>query len=127
MATIVVADDDEDIRDLVVLKLRHGGHQVVAVEDGAAAVQACRTHRPQLAILDVMMPGTSGLDACRAIRADPDLAGLPVILLTARTQEDDLRQGVAAGADDYVVKPFSPRDLAERVTEVLRGRGTAGE
>jgi DNA-binding response OmpR family regulator len=127
MATIVVADDDEDIRDLVVLKLSHGGHQVVAVEDGAAAVQACRTHRPQLAILDVMMPGTSGLDACRAIRADPELAGLPVILLTARTQEDDLRQGVAAGADDYVAKPFSPRDLAERVTEVLRGRGTVGE
>jgi len=119
MARIVVADDDADIRDLVVFKLRQAGHDVQAVEDGAAAVEACQAAPPELVVLDVMMPGMGGLDATRALRLDPRLARVPVILLTARAQESDIEQGFGAGADDYVVKPFSPRELASRVAAVL--------
>jgi len=119
MARIVVADDDADIRDLVVFKLRQAGHDVEAVEDGAAAVAACQASPPDLVVLDVMMPGMGGLDATRALRLDPRLARVPVILLTARAQESDIEQGFGAGADDYVVKPFSPRELASRVAAVL--------
>jgi two-component system response regulator MtrA len=119
MARIVVADDDADIRDLVGFKLRQAGHEVETVEDGAAAVAAAQAVRPDLVILDVMMPGMGGLDATRALRLDPALARVPVILLTARAQESDIEQGFGAGADDYVVKPFSPRELASRVAAVL--------
>jgi two-component system, OmpR family, response regulator MtrA len=120
MARIVVADDDADIRDLVVFKLEQSGHEVVPVGDGAAAVEACQEAVPDLVILDLMMPGMGGLDACRALRAQPALARVPVILLTARAQESDIEQGFNAGADDYVVKPFSPRELASRVSAVLQ-------
>jgi two-component system, OmpR family, response regulator MtrA len=120
MARIVVADDDADIRDLVVFKLRQSGHDVHPVADGAAAVEQCQSVAPDLVVLDVMMPGMGGLDACRALRQDPALARVPVILLTARAQESDIEQGFDAGADDYVVKPFSPRELASRVSAVLQ-------
>jgi two-component system, OmpR family, response regulator MtrA len=119
MARIVVADDDIDIRELVEFKLTSEGHEVIAVGDGAAAVEACRAQRPDLAVLDVMMPGVSGLEAVRMIRADADLVGLPVILLTARAQESDVENGIDSGADDYVTKPFSPRELAARVATLL--------
>ena len=120
MARSVVADDDADIRDLVVFKLRQSGHDVHPVADGAAAVEQCQSVAPDLVVLDVMMPGMGGLDACRALRQDPALARVPVILLTARAQESDIEQGFDAGADDYVVKPFSPRELASRVSAVLQ-------
>ncbi|GAA4370409.1 hypothetical protein GCM10023146_18560 [Nocardioides caricicola] len=119
LARILVADDDVDIRELVEFKLSTLGHDVVAVSDGAAAVEACQAQRPDLAVLDVMMPGVSGLDAIRAIRADPALADLPVILLTARAQESDVETGFDSGADDYITKPFSPRELASRVQALL--------
>ncbi|MBO9519951.1 MAG: response regulator [Nocardioidaceae bacterium] len=119
MARIVIADDDADIRELVVFKLRHAGHEVQPVADGAAAVEACLANKPDLLILDVMMPGMSGLEAARAIRENPAMAGVPIIMLTARAQESDVEQGFDAGADDYVVKPFSPRELATRVAAVL--------
>lgn len=123
MAKIVVADDDADIRDLVVFKLQQVGHAVVAVGDGAAAVEACRLEQPDLVLLDVMMPGMNGIEACRILRANPDSASTPVILLTARAQESDIAEGLTAGADDYVVKPFSPRELASRVATVLERSG----
>lgn len=119
MARILVADDDVDIRELVEFKLSTLGHDVVAVPDGGAALDACRAERPDLAVLDVMMPGVSGLDAIREIRADPTLADLPVILLTARAQESDVETGFDSGADDYITKPFSPRELASRVQALL--------
>jgi len=124
MARILVADDDVDIRELVVLKLTSMGHLVVAVADGAAAVRACQEQRPDLAVLDVMMPGLSGLDAVRLIRAEADLTNLPVILLTARAQEADVETGFGSGADDYVTKPFSPRELASRVEALLAREST---
>ncbi|MGA8257156.1 MAG: response regulator [Nocardioides sp.] len=122
MARIVVADDDTDIRELVEFKLSSMGHEIVAVGDGAAAYEACRVERPDLAVLDVMMPGTSGLEAIKMLRADPDLRHLPVILLTARAQESDVEFGLDSGADDYMTKPFSPRELGERVEALLAAR-----
>ena len=96
---------------------------MVAVGDGAAAVDACQAERPDLAVLDVMMPGVTGLDAIRVRAESPSTATIPVILLTARAQETDVEQGFDAGADDYVTKPFSPRELASRVAAVLARSG----
>ena len=123
MARILVADDDVDIRERVAFKLSTLGPEITAVADGAAAVEACQASRPDLAVLDVMMPGVSGLEAIRAIRADPGLADLPVILLTARAQESDVESGFDSGADDYITKPFSPRELASRVEALLSRSG----
>jgi len=119
VARILVADDDVDIRELIEFKLATLGHEIVAVHDGAAAIDVCRDLKPDLAVLDVMMPGMSGLDAIRVIRNDPDLADMPVILLTARAQESDVETGFDSGADDYITKPFSPRELASRVQALL--------
>ena len=119
MALIVVADDDVDIRDLVEFKLTTMGHQIVTVADGSAAVEACRTSRPDLAVLDVMMPGLTGLEAVREIRSSPEMKDIPVILLTARAQQSDVQTGYDSGADDYITKPFSPKDLASRVEALL--------
>ncbi|HEX7738681.1 MAG TPA: response regulator [Marmoricola sp.] len=119
MVRIVIADDDADIRELVVFKLRHAGHEVVPVADGTAAIEVCTTDPPDAVILDVMMPRLGGLDAARELRANPATAKLPIIMLTARAQESDIEQGRAVGADDYIVKPFSPRELSSRVEDVL--------
>ncbi len=116
---VLVVDDDRDIRELVSRKLSRAGHAVTSVPDGAAALAAVRTEVPDIVVLDVSMPGLSGLDVCRALRTDPATATVPVILLTARVQNGDVANGFAAGADDYVVKPFSPRELVNRVAAVL--------
>ncbi len=119
MARIVVADDDSDIRDLVVFKLRQAGHDVEAVDTGAAAVDACRRDVPALVVLDLMMPGMSGLEAARLLRADETTQALPIVMLTARAQESDIEQGFAAGAHHNNVNPVSPRELAGRVEAIL--------
>lgn len=119
MARVLIADDDADIRDLVAFKLNQSGHQVTAVEDGVAALRVVHEQPLDLVLLDIRMPGMSGLDVCRELRAAPATAALPVILITARSQEGDVELGFAAGADDYIVKPFSPRELSSRVTAVL--------
>lgn len=116
---ILVADDDADIRDLVTFKLTQAGYPVEAHQDGASAWAALSANRPRLAVLDVMMPGLSGLDVLRKIRETPALAHLPVILLTARSRDVDVEDGFASGATDYVIKPFSPRELVHRVAAVL--------
>jgi len=116
---VLVADDDEDIRELVAFRLGQAGFDVVAAQDGPSALEATREHKPDLIVLDVMMPGMSGLDVCREIRRDDRLAHVPVILLTAKAQQADVQQGFDAGAWDYVTKPFSPRELMARVDAVL--------
>jgi two-component system, OmpR family, response regulator len=116
---VVVADDDADIRDLVVFKLTQAGYEVVAVADGVAALAAIEAHPPRLAILDVMMPGLSGMDVLRKVRANEATKDLDVILLTARSRDSDVDVGFAAGASDYVIKPFSPRELLHRVNALL--------
>lgn len=119
MTAILVADDDMDIRDLVAFKLEQAGFDVTAVDNGLAALTAARQVLPDLVVLDVMMPGMSGIDVCRELRADRNTSTLPIILLTARAQEGDVEVGFGVGADDYIVKPFSPRELVSRVEAVL--------
>jgi DNA-binding response OmpR family regulator len=116
---IVVADDDQDILDLVVFKLTQAGFDPVAVGDGLAALAAIEADLPRLAILDVMMPGLSGMDVLRKVRANAATRDLDVILLTARARDSDVDTGFATGASDYVIKPFSPRELMHRVNAVL--------
>jgi DNA-binding response OmpR family regulator len=116
---IVVADDDQDILDLVVFKLTQAGYDPVAVGDGVAALAAIEADLPRLAILDVMMPGLSGMDVLRTLRANEATKDLDVILLTARARDSDVDTGFATGASDYVIKPFSPRELMHRVNAVL--------
>jgi DNA-binding response OmpR family regulator len=115
----LVADDDRDIRDLVAVKLQNAGFEVITVGDGAEALAAARKHQPDLAILDVMMQGLSGLEVVRQLREDPDTQSIPAILLTAKSQEFDVKAGLSLGAADYVIKPFSPRELLQRVNAVL--------
>ncbi|MEU4423393.1 response regulator [Actinoplanes sp. NPDC024001] len=119
MATVLVADDDADIRDLVAFKLEQAGLEVIAVGDGQAAVETARARHPDLAVLDVSMPGMSGIDVCRTLRAEPGTAQMRIIMLTARVQEQDVEGGFSAGADDYVTKPFSPRELVTRIQTLL--------
>jgi two-component system phosphate regulon response regulator PhoB len=124
---VLVVDDDDDIRELIRWKLRASGYDVEAAADGEAALAAAAETRPDLVVLDWMMPRLSGLEVCRALRDDPATAGVPVILLTAKAQEADIERGFAAGADDYVVKPFSPREVLSRVEAVLaRSRAVEG-
>lgn len=117
--SVLVADDDEDIRELVTFKLTQAGYEVTAAPDGAAAWAAIDANPPAIALLDIMMPGLSGLDVLRKVRDDPRTANVPVILLTARSRDTDVDTGFEAGATDYVIKPFSPRELVHRVTSVL--------
>ena len=120
--SILVADDDPDIRDLVVFKLEQAGFAVRAVADGSAALTALEDLTPDVVVLDVMMPGLSGLDVLRQIRTMDRLDGVKVLLLTARARDTDVDDGYNTGADDYVTKPFSPRELLHRVNSML-GRG----
>ena len=116
---IIVADDDKDIRDLVVFKLTQAGYDVVGVADGVSALAAIEANPPRLAILDVMMPGLSGMDVLRKVRANEATKDLDIILLTARSRDSDVDAGFAIGASDYVIKPFSPRELVHRVNALL--------
>ena len=122
--TVLVADDDEDILQLVSFRLERAGYTVVTAADGQQALAAARQHRPDLAVLDVMMPGLNGYEVTRQLRADPATAAIPVILLTARVQEADVSRGFEAGADDYLRKPFSPQELRSRVQAILARRSS---
>jgi len=119
VTVVLVADDDADIRDLVAFKLEQAGLEVIAVEDGETALEQARAEQPALAVLDISMPGLSGIDVCRMLRADPATSGMLIIMLTARVQEQDVESGFSAGADDYVTKPFSPRELVSRIQALL--------
>jgi CheY-like chemotaxis protein len=116
---ILIADDDEDILALVKAVLERSGHEVVAVGDGAEALASVRARRPDLAVLDITMPHVDGLEVLRRLRADAETTALPVVLLSAQAQEADVARGFATGASAYVKKPFSPRELAARVAELL--------
>lgn len=114
-----MADDDADIRELVLFKLQQAGFDVRLAEDGPSALAALQKEAVDVALLDITMPGMSGLDVCRALRDSPATAGIAVILLTASAREPDVQAGFRAGADDYITKPFSPRELLSRVQAVL--------
>ena len=116
-AKLLVAEDDPKQAELLRRYLEHEGHMVTVVGDGRAALDAIRSDPPDLLVLDVMMPRVDGLDVCRVLRRDSDL---PVLMLTARSTEDDLLLGLDLGADDYLTKPYSPRELAARIRTLLR-------
>jgi DNA-binding response OmpR family regulator len=113
---VLVADDEDDIRALVALAVRKAGCTVVAsVADGAAALDSARTELPGLAVLDVSMPGATGLEVCAALRADPVTAGIRILLLSAGASLEDVAAGLAAGADAYLAKPFQVSGLVHQV------------
>lgn len=117
---IIVLEDDPDISNLVGYHLQQAGFAVQVSPSGNKVLPLARQHSPLLFILDIMVPGNSGLEVCRQIRESRDLARVPIIFLTAKTSEDDRVRGLELGADDYISKPFSPRELVARVRAVLR-------
>jgi DNA-binding response OmpR family regulator len=119
MKRLLVIEDDIDIRELVSFKLTQVGFDVESVDDARAGLEAAAQQPPDLVVLDVMMPAMSGLEVCRRLRADAATASTPIIMLTAKAQESDVERGFAVGATDYVVKPFSPRELASRIEAIL--------
>ena len=121
--TVLVIDDEKDLVELVRYNLEKEHINVITAFDGASAVQIALHHHPDLIVLDLMMPGMSGLEVCRALRNDQRSSNIPVIMLTARAEETDRIVGLEMGADDYVTKPFSPRELVARVRAVLRRSG----
>jgi two-component system phosphate regulon response regulator PhoB len=120
MARILVVEDEDDIRQILAYNLAQAGHEVFSAERGAAALELARKERPELVLLDLMLPDISGLEICRQLKSDPVLREVPVMMLTARSEEIDRVVGFELGADDYVVKPFSVRELILRVQAVLR-------
>jgi DNA-binding response OmpR family regulator len=116
---IMVVDDDAYVIDALGNILRGAGFQVIAVEDGAAALEKARNEPPSLILLDLMLPGMPGLEVCQALKSDDTTRHIPVIMLTAITEEGDKIVGLQLGADDYVTKPFSPRELILRINRAL--------
>jgi DNA-binding response OmpR family regulator len=120
--TVLIADDDADIRELVAYRMSRSGYTVLQAANGEEAFELATGERPDLAILDVMMPRLDGFEVVRRLRAQEETAGIPIILLTARAQDADVARGFGAGADDYIRKPFSPQELAMRVQAILGRR-----
>jgi len=124
MKTVLVVDDDANIRELITWKLTQAGFETVAAPDGHAGLLAATTatgegQAPDLILLDWMMPKMTGIEVARALRENPATSRIPVILLTSNAEEADVEQGFAAGVDDYIAKPFSPREMLARVQAVL--------
>jgi len=120
---ILVIDDEQDVIDMLTLSLTKAGLKVQSATDGVAGLTKARQEQPALIVLDLMMPKMPGLEVCKLLKADPVTQAIPVIMLTAKAEEIDRVLGLEVGADDYVTKPFSPRELALRISAVLR-RGT---
>jgi DNA-binding response OmpR family regulator len=120
MSEILVVDDDRDVAQSIELSLRRRGFRVTLAHSGVEALKTLRRYRPDIVILDILMPGMSGLEVCRYLRTDPNTSDLPIIFLTARGQEQDRIEGLRAGADDYLSKPFNLEELILRVKAVLR-------
>jgi two-component system phosphate regulon response regulator PhoB len=119
MSKVVVIDDEPFILMMIEDKLKRAGLQVVALRETASAMGVIRKEKPDLVILDWMMPDMSGLELCRMLKADPELAGIPVFMLTAKGQDEDLKRGLECGVEKYITKPFSPKALLEMVRERL--------
>lgn len=120
MSKILVVDDEPDISELISLHLMREGHECVCITNGLQVMNAVLEHEPDLVVLDLMLPGLDGASAFKRLRADSRTRGVPVVMLTAKAQVSDKINGLELGADDYLTKPFSPRELALRITAVLR-------
>jgi len=119
MAKILIAEDERDIRDLVAFTLRFAGYEVFAAPNGEEAVELASKVNPDLILMDVRMPRMTGYEACKVMKANPDLKDIPVVFLTARGQETEIQQGLEAGAEEYLLKPFAPDQLTARVKAIL--------
>ena len=119
MAKILIAEDEPDIRELVAFTLRFGGYEVVVANNGEEAVHTASREHPDLILMDVRMPRLTGYDACRMMKASEDLKDIPVVFLSAKGQDSEIQSGLEAGAEEYLLKPFSPDQLTARVRAIL--------
>ncbi len=120
MAKLLIIEDEADIRELISFNLEMSGYDVIKSRDGEEGLSTARSEKPDLIILDLMLPGMDGLKVCSHLKKDQDTKDIPIIMLTARSEDDDIINGLEKGADDYITKPFSPRILIARVKAALR-------
>jgi DNA-binding response OmpR family regulator len=118
--TILIIEDEKDIIKMLEYNLKKEGFKTLAVRNGEAAIDMAKSEHPELVILDLMLPGIDGLEVCKTLKADSKTSSIPIIMLTAKSQESDKVVGLELGADDYMTKPFSPRELIARIKAVLR-------
>jgi len=119
MAKILIAEDERDIRDLVAFTLRFAGHEVFTATNGEEAVEMAPKVNPDLILMDVRMPRMTGYEACKVMKADPEMKDIPVVFLSAKGQENEIQQGLEVGAEEYLLKPFAPDQLTKRVKDIL--------
>jgi len=125
--TILVIEDDSDIIEIIQYNFEREGYRVLTSTNGEKGIETARSRRPALIILDLMLPGVDGLEVCKRLRASADTRNIPIVMLTAKGEESDIVLGLGVGADDYVVKPFSPKELLARITAVLRRGDLKGD
>jgi len=123
MAKILIAEDERDIRDLIAFTLRFAGHEIITAVNGEEACNLAKEVLPDLILMDVRMPKMTGYEACKVIRGDKSTENIPVVFLSAKGQEAEVQTGIEAGAVDYILKPFSPDQLASRVQVILKQLG----
>jgi two-component system alkaline phosphatase synthesis response regulator PhoP len=123
MAKILIAEDERDIRDLVAFTLRFAGYEVFTAANGEEAVELAPNVNPDLILMDVRMPRMTGYEACRIMKLDPDLKDIPIVFLSAKGQETEIQQGLDAGAEEYLLKPFAPDQLTSHVKTILAKYG----
>lgn len=123
MAKILIAEDEKDIRDLVVFSLTYGGFEAIGAINGVEAIEKATAELPDLILMDVRMPQMSGYEACEKLKSNPATRDIPIVFLSAKGQESEIRQGLSAGAEEYILKPFAPDELVRRVQEILRRTG----
>jgi len=125
MAHILVAEDERDIRELISFTLSFAGHKITQAANGLEAVELAKKELPDLIMTDVRMPKMTGYEACRAIKEDDTTKHIPVVILSAKGQDEEIEQGRTSGADDYILKPFAPDELTRRITEILSNLGVS--
>jgi DNA-binding response OmpR family regulator len=123
MARILIAEDERDIRDLITFTLKFAGHEVFAAANGEEALNMAKQLMPDIILMDVRMPKMTGYESCAAMKADPTIAHIPVVFLSAKGQESEVQAGIDLGAVEYILKPFAPDQLAERVKVLLKQYG----
>lgn len=121
MKRILVAEDEQDIQELIEFTLRYGGYEVMSVSNGEEAYESARKNLPDLILLDIRMPVMSGIEACKLLKTDPLTKKIPIVFLSAKGQKSEIKEGFEAGAEDYLLKPFSPEELNKRLKEILEG------
>lgn len=125
-AKILVAEDERDIRELIAFTLRFAEFEVVLTSNGIEAIDIALREKPDLIMLDVRMPKMTGYEACRLLKENPETRDIPVVFLSAKGQEDEIKRGLSSGADEYILKPFAPDELTKRVEVILEREGILG-